>query len=190
MANHLASLYDRPTRRGPGGEAPPSLSTARLRMRPLRRSDASLLRLHAGEAAVARMTSSIPHPYPPGAAEAFIERAATTAAGAAWAIDGAGMGLPELVGTLELRRPGGQGAEIGYWIAPPFWNEGLAQEAVGAVIEAEPFGRVPVFGSVFRDNPASARVLEAQGFERAGGGETYSVARGETVGTWVYRRAV
>ena len=188
MANHLASLYDRAARRGPEGEAPPLLATARLDLRPLRRSDASLLRLHAGEARVARMTASIPHPYPPGAAEAFIERARTMAAGAVWAIDGARAGLPEVVGTVEVRRPDAEGCEVGYWIAPPFWNDGLATEAVVAVVAADPFGRPSFWGSVFRDNPASGRVLEAAGFRRTGEGETYSVARGEAVATWIYRR--
>ena len=188
MANHLASLYDRAARRGPEGVAPPALATARLDLRPLRRSDASLLRLYAGEARVARMTSSVPHPYPPGAAEAFIERAATMATGAAWAIDGARVGLPEVVGSVEIRRPDAEGCEIGYWIAPPFWNDGLAREAVGAAVEADPFGCASMRGSVFQDNPASAHVLAALGFERSGEGETYSVARGEAVATWIYRR--
>ena len=188
MATQLGSLYDRAARRWPGGEAPPSLATERLDLRPLRRSDASLLVLYAGEARVARQTSTIPHPYPPGAAAAFVERAATMRTGVVWAIDGARAGLPELVGTVEVRRPDAQGCEIGYWIAPPFWNDGLATEAVRAVIAADPFGCESARAVVFQDNPASARVLEAAGFERTGEGKVYSVARGEVVATWLYVR--
>ncbi len=189
MATQLGSLYDRAARRWTDGELPPPLSTERLDLRPLRRSDASLLALHAGEARVARMTTTIPHPYPPGAAEAFVERAATMRTGAVWAIDGTRAGLPEMVGTVEVRRPDARGCEIGYWIAPPFWNDGLATEAVRAVIAADPFGCEAVRAVVFQDNPASARVLEAAGFERGGEGEVHSVARGEAVATWLYTRA-
>ena len=190
MATQLGSLYDRSARRWPGGDAPPALATGRLDLRPLKRSDASLLALYAGEARVARQTSTIPHPYPPGAAAAFVERAATMRMGAVWAIDGTRSGLPEVVGTVEVRRPDDGGCEIGYWIAPPFWNDGLATEAVRAVIAADPFGCDSMRAAVFQDNPASARVLEAAGFERAGEGEVYSVARGEVVATWTYRREV
>ena len=187
MATQLGSLYDRPASRRPGGAMPPALSTGRLDLRPLRRSDAGLLALYAGAARVARMTSTIPHPYPPGAAHSFVEGAATMASGAVWAIDGARSGLPEVVGTVGLRPPGPEGCEVGYWIARPFWNDGLATEAVRAVIEGNPFGPMPVRGVVFQDNPASARVLEALGFERTGEGQTFSVARGEAVATWIYR---
>ena len=186
MASHLASLYDRLGDR-PGGQSPPSLETERLDLRPVRRSDAGPIALYAGQARVARMTSTLPHPYPPGAAMAFVEGAATLAQGAAWVIDGSRSGLPEVVGVIGLRRPGRDGADIGYWIAPPFWNRGLAREAVRAVVAADPFG-APIRATVFRDNPASARVLEAAGFVRVGETSVFSVARAETVPSWVFRR--
>ena len=188
MPTRLASLYDR-VAPGRSGSAPPTLATERLELRPLRRSDAGLLALYAGEARVARMTSTIPHPYPPGAALAFIEASATMDRGGVWAIDGARCGLPEVVGTVALRSPGPHGSEIGYWIAPPFWNHGLATEAVRAVVAADPFGGRAFWANVFQDNPASAHVLEAVGFGRTGEGEVHSVARGEAVRTWIYRRA-
>ena len=162
------------------------LETARLTLRPMRRSDAGPVALYAGEARVARMTATLPHPYPPGAALAFIEGAARMDQGAVWALDGAKAGLPELLGTIGLRRPGPGGTDLGYWVAPPFWGRGLATEAVRAVVAADPFG-APLTASVFRDNPASARVLEASGFRRVGEGEGFSVARGERVPSWLYR---
>ena len=93
------------------------------------------------------------------------------------------------MGTVALRRPGDEGCDIGYWIAPPFWNEGLATEAVRAAVAGHPFGAVPIRATVFRDNPASARVLEASGFERVGEAESFSVARGEAVPAWTFLRA-
>ncbi len=45
------------------------IKTERLVLRPLRASDAGPIRLHSSDRRVARMTTSSPHPYPPGAAE-------------------------------------------------------------------------------------------------------------------------
>ncbi|HAW49107.1 MAG TPA: GNAT family N-acetyltransferase, partial [Roseovarius sp.] len=54
----------------------------------LRASDAGLIALNAGDERVARATASIPHPYPPGAAEALIARAqAEGRVEDIWAID-------------------------------------------------------------------------------------------------------
>ncbi|MEM6906013.1 MAG: GNAT family N-acetyltransferase, partial [Pseudomonadota bacterium] len=49
------------------------LRTARLVLRPLRPSDAGPMTLYCGDERLARMTASIPHPYPPGAASAYID---------------------------------------------------------------------------------------------------------------------
>ena len=50
----------------------PEIATERFVLRPLRRSDAGLISLYSSDERVARMTTSIPHPLPPGATEAFI----------------------------------------------------------------------------------------------------------------------
>ena len=47
-------------------------------------------------------------------------------------------------------------------------------------------GNDTMFGSVFQDNPASARVLVHCGFDYVGDAESYSVARAATVPTWTY----
>ena len=53
----------------------PSYVTERFTLRPLRKSDAGLLAMYAGDIRVARSTSSIPHPLPPGSIESYIARA-------------------------------------------------------------------------------------------------------------------
>ena len=52
----------------------PEIVTERLRLRRLRPRDAALIALYASDRRVAWTTAVIPHPYPPGAAEAFVER--------------------------------------------------------------------------------------------------------------------
>jgi RimJ/RimL family protein N-acetyltransferase len=170
----------------------PSVETERVVLRPLRRADQGLLDHYAGDMRVARMTTAIPHPLPPGASQAFVARATGAARGdeAIWAMDGTKAGSAELMGVISLKRIDRDQAEIGYWVAPPFWNTGLASDAVRALVMANPMGNATLFASVFQDNPASARVLVNCGFAYIGDADAFSVARGARVQTWTYIAAL
>lgn len=167
----------------------PVIDTERFDLRPLRKSDLGLIELYAGDERVARMTTSIPHPLPPGATEAFVTRAmADDRAEDIWAMDATKSGGAELMGLISLERMDRNQSEVGYWVAPVYWNTGLASDAVGALVRANPMKNATMFASVFQDNPASARVLTHCGFEYLGDAESYSVARARTVPTWTYTR--
>ncbi|MGC8202347.1 GNAT family N-acetyltransferase [Aliiroseovarius sp. PTFE2010] len=167
----------------------PVIETDRFVLRPMRPSDAGLLSLYAGDERVARNTTRIPHPYPPGAAEAFIARSLELPSGAmTWALDGSAANLSEVLGTISLRPMDRGQSEIGYWVAPAFWGTGIASSAVRAVVSANPFADQTFFATVFQDNAASARVVTNNGFEYLGEAEAYSVARQATVPTWTYLR--
>ena len=167
----------------------PVIETERVDLRPLRRADKGLIELYASDARVARMTTSVPHPLPPGSTEAFITRAtAEQREEDVWAIDGTRTGGGELKGLISLKKLDEKQSEIGYWVAPAFWNTGLASEAVQGLIAANPLGNTSFFASVFQDNPASAQVLTHCGFRYLGDAEDYSVARDATVPTWTYSR--
>lgn len=169
--------------------AQPVVETERMVLRPLRKSDVGLLDLYAGDARVARNTSSIPHPLPPGASEAFIARAHDeNRVEDVWALDGSAAGLGELIGVIGLKAMDRGQSEIGYWVAPAVWNSGLATEAVSAILMENPQGAKTIFASVFQDNAASARVLTNLGFGYIGDAEAYSVARSAVVPTWTYIR--
>ncbi|WP_109464597.1 GNAT family N-acetyltransferase [Albibacillus kandeliae] len=165
------------------------IETERFDLRPLRRSDQGLIDLYAGDKRVAMMTTSIAHPLPPGSTEAFIARnTAGNPAETVWAIDGTKDEGAELKGLISLKKLDRHQSEIGYWVGPPFWNTGVASEALQALIAANPLGDTSLFASVFQDNPASAQVLTHCGFNYLGDAESYSVARGATVPTWTYSR--
>lgn len=57
-------------------------------------------------------------------------------------------------------------AELGYWLAEPFWGRGIATAAVRAIVPhgfaSLPLNRIEAY--VYANNPASARVLEKAGF--------------------------
>lgn len=165
----------------------PVIETARFDLRPLRMSDQGLIAHHAGDKRVACMTGAIPHPYPPGAAEAYVTRAnAPDRTEDIWAIDGQKSDLPELMGVISLKRMDRNQSEIGYWVVPALWNTGLASDAVEALVAANPMRNDTMFASVFQDNTASARVLTKLGFEYIGDAETFCVAREAKVPTWTY----
>ncbi|WP_425046378.1 GNAT family N-acetyltransferase [Primorskyibacter sp. S87] len=167
----------------------PVIETERFDLRPLRRSDLGLIEHYAGDERVARMTTSIPHPIPPGMTDAFVSRAmATNRDEDIWAMDGTKDGGPELKGLISLKKMDRNQSEVGYWVAPLFWNSGIASMAVEALVDANPLGDATMFASVFQDNPASARVLTHCGFEYLGDAESFSVARNAAVPTWTYSR--
>lgn len=174
----------------------PELRTPRLVLRRLRPADAALIGLYASDARVAKMTATIPHPYPPGQAEAYVERLlARPGRETVWAIDsGAGQeagGAEQengLIGVIGLKALGDGSAEITYWLAPAFWGTGYASEAVEALLpEAGRRGLVALVAQVFQDNAGAARVLSRAGFGYIGESETFSVARNAMVPTFRYR---
>ncbi|SLN40852.1 hypothetical protein TRL7639_02111 [Falsiruegeria litorea R37] len=167
----------------------PVIETERFDLRPLRKSDMGLIEHYASDERVARMTTSIPHPLPPAATEAFVARAmAEDRDEDVWAMDGTKDDGPELMGLISLQKMDRDQAEVGYWVAPIFWNTGLASMAVEALVVANPLGSANMFASVFQDNPASARVLTHCGFQYLGDAESFSVARDAAVPTWTYSR--
>jgi len=167
----------------------PAIMAERFELRAVRRSDAGLLAFHSGDARVARMTSSIPHPLPPGATEAWVERVSKPGREEdAWIIDGTRSGWPEVIGVISLKHVIRGQSEIGYWVAPAFWNTGIASEAVKALIAANPLNDSTICAAVHQDNPGSARVLTQAGFDYLGDAETFSVARNARVPTWTYMK--
>ncbi len=179
---------------------PAQIAAGRLVLRPVRASDAGLFAMYAGDRRVAEATRSIPHPLPPGAAEAFVARAMSGKADEdVWVMDGSATGLAEVLGVISLKhmddakvgaKNGAKGArgqsEIGYWVGPAFWNTGFASEAVRALVEANPRNDRSIVAEVFQDNPGSARVLTNAGFQYLGDAETFCVARNARVPTWTY----
>jgi RimJ/RimL family protein N-acetyltransferase len=172
-------------------ESQPVVEASRFALRPPRTSDVGLIGLYTSDERVARMTSSIPHPLPPGSTEAFVAQARMPGrVEDVWAIDGTRTGQGEVLGLISLRRLDRGQSEVGFWVAPACWNTGIATEAVQALVGANPHRATTLFAHVFQDNPVSARVLTNCGFDYLGDAESYSVARRSTVPTWTYSRRV
>ena len=60
--------------------------------------------------------------------------------------------------------------EVGYWIARPYWDQGLCTEALRQVVDHcfKEKGFTSLWGTCFVSNPASGRVMEKCGFVDTG----------------------
>lgn len=77
--------------------------------------------------------------------------------------------------------------EIGYWLAPPYWGQGLMAEAISAVTcLAFAQGYREVLAYVYVQNIRNQRLLERLGFRRGELIENYVVKRGVDTGAYLY----
>jgi [ribosomal protein S5]-alanine N-acetyltransferase len=129
-------------------------------------ADAPRVQVLAGEREVAESTALIPHPYPEGAAAAWIathEPARAAGAEYTYAITESGDDL--LIGAIGLRPGPGEDESFGYWVGRPYWNRGYATAAAQAIIVLafELLDLDELTASHLARNVASGRVLEKCG---------------------------
>lgn len=157
------------------------IETRRLWLRWPNAADAPAIERLAGEEEVARFTARIPHPYPAGAAQGFVIGARTAnLAGEALTLAIALRQKPaSLIGMVGLEGAG-DCVELGYWLGQPYWEAGIATEAVEALLDmtwlATDIERIEASAALL--NPRSRHVLEKAGFAARGEKLTPAPARG------------
>ncbi len=151
----------------------PVLETGRLVLRPFNLSDSSDLQRLAGDFAVADTTAAIPHPYPDGAAEAWINthkdefiNNKMLALAVTLKEDG---GLAGCVSILDIDKASNSG-ELGYWIGKDFWGQGYCTEASSALIKYgfEEMNLNRIQAKHLARNPASGKVMQKLGMKQEG----------------------
>jgi [ribosomal protein S5]-alanine N-acetyltransferase len=152
--------------------AVPTLETERLILRAFGMEDAESVQKLAGAREVAEMTLLIPHPYPEGAAEAWIAsqpEEASRGTGYVFAVIEKASG--HLVGAIGLTcSPVHNRAELGYWLGVPYWGKGYCTEAASAVLRFgfETLALNRIYACHFGTNPASGRVMQKAGMRYEG----------------------
>jgi ribosomal-protein-alanine N-acetyltransferase len=148
------------------------LETDRLLLRPFTAADAPSVQRLAGDSDIARTTLNIPHPYPDGAAEAWIQAAnEAERAGAQYMRAMVRKDSGELVGCVGLGvAQRHHRAELAYWVGRPWWNLGYASEAALRMVQFAftDLGLHRVWAAAMPHNPASMRVMEKIGMRREG----------------------
>jgi RimJ/RimL family protein N-acetyltransferase len=137
----------------------------------------------------ANLRDGFPHPYTEHHARTYLARVAAHWPPLAYAIaDGNAVigGIGILPGEDVHRRT----AELGYWLAVPYWGRGIMSRAVRTFTEWAfvRFDLLRVHASVYQTNPASARVLENAGFRFEGRLRSSVVKYGRLADQLVYAR--
>lgn len=131
------------------------------------------------------LTSHIPQPYTLNDAEWWIREGSTQ--GMVRAIESEGT-LVGCVGATPEQFEYSRNAEIGYWLAKPFWGKGIATHAL-AQMTAEVFSTTQIarlYAYVFEGNAASQRVLEKCGYRQEALLEKAVFKRGAFSNAWLY----
>ncbi|HAU4876082.1 TPA: GNAT family N-acetyltransferase [Aeromonas hydrophila] len=149
---------------------PASPSGPALQLRPLLARDEADVVRYCSDAALARYTLNIPHPYPPEAARDWLAgcwRKAALGLGWSWALTlPAGEGQAPLVGVISLHWNG----ELAWWVGVPWQNRGLATRAA-RLVKAFAFEQLQLPVLTARHMPgnlASGRVMAKLGMRYCG----------------------
>ncbi|MGE5244017.1 MAG: GNAT family N-acetyltransferase [Betaproteobacteria bacterium] len=142
------------------------LTLSSCEVRSWRTSDVDSLARYADNRKIwLNLRDAFPHPYTRSDAQHYIravrERVPETAFAIAVgdeAVGGIGFTMHQDVERVS--------AEIGYWLAEPFWGRGITPEALVAVTRhaIERHGLTRIYAVPFAWNTASCRVLEKAGY--------------------------
>jgi len=169
----------------------PQLLTPRLRLRAFVPADEPHLVALAGNYEVARNTLNIPHPYGLEDARRWVQLTQENYAqrtGYAFAIEL--RATAELIGGIGLTvAPRFDRAEAGYWLGQPYWGQGLASEALGALLRFgfETLGLNKIYATHIAENPASGRVMLKNGMRKEGELAQHTKRDGLYHDLWQYR---
>lgn len=164
--------------------------TERLLLRPGWPEDAPALADAIGDKAIVSKLATAPWPYGIEDAEEFL-RLPREQSLPDFLIFARTWGSPRLVGSIRLHRDEQGEAELGFWIARPYWGLGFATEAGRAVVALADQGlRAPqLVARHFVDNPGPGRVLRKLGFTPTGRTEPrFCKARRARLPSLEYRR--
>ena len=135
-------------------------------LRPWTIDDLDSLVKYANNFKIAKnMTDQFPHPYTIDDGKAFIEYAAKDDPIHIFAIDvgGQAVGGIGIHPQSDIHR---KNAELGYWLAEPFWGQGIITRAIPQIVDFgfKTYDINRIFARPFGTNAASKRVLEKSGF--------------------------
>jgi RimJ/RimL family protein N-acetyltransferase len=145
-----------------------------VRLTDIRSSDKPALVEHLNDKEIYDRTLRIPYPYTDTNAEEWLALVAkiTQEQGRPvhWAVRTTEDNLIGVCGFSDFQLGKSHRAEIGYWLAKPFWGQGIMTTVVQRACQVafDEFGLVKIIAHVNATNPASVRVLEKCGFEQEG----------------------
>jgi [ribosomal protein S5]-alanine N-acetyltransferase len=159
-----------------------------FKLRPWTLNDLNSLVKYANNKDIAKfMTDTFPHPYTEEAGRGFIAFATKDDPVHIFAIDinGEAVGGIGIHPQADIQR---KNAELGYWLAEPFWGHKIMTRAVEQILDFafKTYDINRVFARPFGTNIASQKVLEKAGFTLEGRFEKTLYKNGEFLDELVY----
>ena len=169
------------------GEA--DLRTGSIVVREWQVLDAEPLALQANDRRVwLGLRDAFPHPYGADDARRFIGAAREKTPQTYFAIEASGM-VAGGIGYTEHSDVERIGAEVGYWLGPEFWGQGIATAALrlltGHAFKVNSELR-HLYAVPFSSNPASARVLVKAGYRYEGTLRQSVIKDGQVLDQWMH----
>ena len=157
------------------------LKRNKIILRPLADNDKDeLARLANNKKIWDNLRDIMPHPYTTDNAIFFINQVKQEDPQMTFAIeyDGQFSGVIGLTGQQDVYK---KTAEIGYWIGEPFWNKGIATEAVKLITDYgfNQLDLVRIHTGVFEYNLSSMKVLDKCGYKKDGVFEKSIIKNGQ-----------
>ena len=150
----------------------PKIETERLLLTELEFTDIPAIVKYASDKHVSEFTSNIPHPYFEKDAIYWINLANQGLKQKSNYIFGIRLKQEaQFIGGISLTaNQGNNRAEVGYWVAKPYWGKGLTTEATKAILRFgfEDLRLNKVTSSHMAKNPASGRVMQKSGMVKEG----------------------
>ncbi len=149
----------------------PQIDGAQISLRSFRPVDRPYIQEYLGDGKVSRYLPKVPHPYSEADARAWLNvarREARKDLGYHFAIQH--RQHQHLIGGIGLRSINrtDRNAEVGYWLARPYWRTGCSSEALRMILRFafsdQKLHRV--YAVVLSSNVASVGLLETVGFVR------------------------
>ena len=153
------------------------IETERLVLKKLVDADKERLVSLIGDFMVSKTLSNVPYPYTLDDADEWLK-----------IVDNEEFNLniflnDDLIGGVGLTPIEDDFCELGYWLGVEYWGQGYATESVMELLNyAKSNTPCEKFkANVFKENVASAKVLEKNGFKRVEDREVFSISRQENV---------
>jgi RimJ/RimL family protein N-acetyltransferase len=160
------------------------IETERLRLRHPTEHDAPAIAKGAGNFNVSRNLARVPHPYGVSDALDFVKHVTSRQPNSLSCAIELKTQPGELIGMISYEYHEHKNlAELGYWLAEPFWGNGIGKEAAQAMVRhAFMVAKLEQLTAAYHtENPASERILKSLGFETTGHIMLFSKARGTEI---------
>ena len=153
------------------------IETERLILKKLGDADKERLVSLIGDFQVSKNLSKVPYPYTLDDADEWLERSHNQKFNLSIFLN------DDLIGGVGLIPADDDFYELGYWLGVDYWGQGYATESVMEFLNYAKTNSSceKLKANVFKENIASTKVLEKNGFKRVEDREVFSISRQENV---------